>query len=302
MTKGQMKGNYESSLKNWVYQEQLSNEFISVIYKLFYDKSIELLFFRSQLIDRSSSVILYKHSYAENIIGQTLQVKDSLKLAKAILHSDIKPARIDIGKLNHQWVKQKNSYLDADDFVAHKLKKFFNGSNEKTGDPKDVILFGFGRIGRLLARELILQSNGQQLRLRAIVTRGNDAAHIIKRASLFRHDSIHGQFRGVAIENIDEKSLHINGHKVLFLAANSPESIDYTEYGIENAVLIDNTGIFRDREGLSKHLKAKGVDQVLLTAPGKGDIPNIVYGVNQDEYDINNVSSCTFCDRERIWN
>ena len=298
MTKGQMKGNYESSLKNWVYQEQLSNEFISVIYKLFYDKSIELLFFRSQLIDRSSSVILYKHSYAENIIGSTLQVKDSLKLAKAILHSDIKPARIDIGKLNHQWVKQKNSYLDADDFVAHKLKKFFNGNSEQTGDPKDVILFGFGRIGRLLARELILQSNGQQLRLRAIVTRGNDTAHIIKRASLFRHDSIHGQFRGVAIENIDEKSLHINGHKVLFLAADSPESIDYTEYGIENAILIDNTGIFRDREGLSKHLKANGVDQVLLTAPGKGDIPNIVYGVNQDEYDtstekIFSAASCT---------
>ncbi len=286
MTKGQMNGNYESFLKDWVLQEQLSNEFINAIYKLFYDKSIELIFFRSQLIDRSSSVILYKHSYAENIIGKKLKVKDSLKLAKAILHCDIKPSRIDIGKLNHQWVTERKNYLDVDDFIMHKLKKFINGKGEKQEKPKDVILFGFGRIGRLLARELIIQSNGEQLRLRAIVTRGNDAQQIIKRASLFRHDSIHGQFRGVAIEDVDDKSLYINGHKVLFLAADSPESIDYTEYGINDAILIDNTGVFRDRAGLSRHLKAKGVDQVLLTAPGKGDIPNIVYGVNQDEYDI----------------
>ena len=298
MTKGQMNGNYESFLKEWVLQEQLSNEFINVIYKLFYDKSIELLFFRSQLIDRSSSVILYKHSYAENIIGKKLKVKDSLKLAKAILHCDIKPARIDIGKLNHEWVKERKNYLDVDDFVQFKLKKFTNGTNEKQGKPKDVILFGFGRIGRLLARELVIQGNGEQLRLRAIVTRGNDAQQIIKRASLLRHDSIHGQFRGVAIEDVDDKSLYINGHKVLFLAASSPESIDYTEYGINDAILIDNTGIFRDRAGLSRHLKANGVDQVLLTAPGKGDIPNIVYGVNQGECDIEkekifSAASCT---------
>ncbi len=298
MTTGQMNGNYESSLKDWVLQEQLSNEFINVIYKLFYDKSIELLFFRSQLIDRSSSVILYKHSYAENIIGRTLNVKESLELAKAILHCNVNPTRIDIGKLNHEWVKERKNYLDADDFIIHKLKKFINGKTDKNHKPKDVILFGFGRIGRLLARELIIQSNGAQLRLRAIVTRGNDAQQIIKRASLFRHDSIHGQFRGVAIEDVDDKSLYINGHKVLFLAADSPESIDYTEYGINDAILIDNTGIFRDREGLSRHLKANGVDQVLLTAPGKGDIPNIVYGVNQDEYDtkkekIFSAASCT---------
>lgn len=293
-----MNGSYESFLKDWVLQEQLGNEFINVIYKLFYDKSIELVFFRNQLIDRSANVILYKHSYAENIIGRKLLVKDSLKLAKAILHCDVKPSRIDIGKLNYQWVTERKNYLDIDDFIAFKLKHFLNGNSKKQEKPKDVILFGFGRIGRLLARELIIQGNGEQLRLRAIVTRGNDAQQIIKRASLLRHDSIHGQFRGVAIENIDEKSLYINGHKVLFLATDAPENIDYSEYGISDALLIDNTGIFRDREGLSRHLKAKGVDQVLLTAPGKGDIPNIVYGVNQDEYEIKkekifSAASCT---------
>ncbi len=291
-------GNYEDSLKSWVLQEQYANEFINVIYKLFYDKSIELVFFRNQLIDRSSSVILYRHSYAENIIDKKLDIKDSLELAKAILHCNVKPSRIDIGKLNNEWTNEKHNYLDTDDFIKHKLKKFINGTTHLKHTSKDVVLYGFGRIGRLLARELIIQSNGTQLRLRAIVIRGNDPEQIIKRSSLFRHDSIHGQFRGVAIENPEEHYIEINGHKVLFLAANSPEEIDYEKYGINNAVLIDNTGIYRNREGLSRHLKAKGISEVLLTAPGKDDIPNIVYGVNQDEYDsskenIFSAASCT---------
>ncbi len=295
--KKDMNGNYENSLKNWSYQEKLANEFISVVYKLFYDKSIELALFRDQLIDRSASVILYKHSYAENIIDRPLHIKDSLKLAKAILHSDIGQSRIDIGRLNREWIEENKNFVDEDDFINVKLKHL-KAANINPFRPRDVILYGFGRIGRLLARQLIIQGNGTQLRVRAIVTRGNDDLHIIKRASLFRHDSVHGPFRGVAIENLEEKTIYINGHKVLMLAAQNPEDIDYTEYGIKDAILIDNTGVFRDREALSLHLKAKGVDKVLLTAPGKGDIPNIVYGVNDKGVDVKterifSAASCT---------
>lgn len=295
--KKDMNGNYEVSLNDWAYQEKLANEFISVLYKLFYDKSIELLLFREQLIDRSASVILHRHSYAENIIDKPLNIKASLKLAKAILRSHIGPSRIDIGKLNQEWTLEKEDFVDEEDFVQYKLKKLVDTKNLPC-KPKDVILFGFGRIGRLLARELIIQGNGKLLRVRAIVTRGNDDLHIIKRASLFRHDSIHGLFRGVAIENLDDKTVYINGHKVLMLASNNPEDLDYTEYGIKDAILIDNTGVFRDREGLSRHLKAKGVSKVLLTAPAKGDIPNVVYGVNEKTLKINeeqvfSAASCT---------
>ncbi len=293
----EMNGKYESQLNDWSYQEKLANEFINVVYKLFYDKSIELVLFRNQLIDRSASVILYRHSYAENIIDKPLRIKDSLKLAKAILHSDIGPSRIDIGRLNREWTEERSNFVDEDDFVNYKLKGLTK-KNNKPCKPRDVILFGFGRIGRLLARQLIIQGNGTQLNVRAIVTRGNDDVQIIKRASLFRHDSVHGPFRGVAIENLDDKTIYINGHKVLMLAANSPEEIDYTEYGIKDAILIDNTGVFRDRDGLSRHLKAKGVDKVLLTAPGKGDIPNIVFGVNENTVDVDkekifSAASCT---------
>jgi glyceraldehyde 3-phosphate dehydrogenase len=80
------------------------------------------------------------------------------------------------------------------------------------------------------------------------------------------------------------------------IAASSPDSIDYTEYGIENALIIDNTGVFRDKDALSLHLKSKGVSKVLLTAPGKG-VPNIVFGVNHDididQNDIFSAASCT---------
>ncbi len=289
-------GSYEDSLNDWARQEMIANEFISVLSKLFYNKSIELVLFRSQLIDRSASLILYRHSYAENIIDKQLNIKDSLKLAKAILHCNIKPSKIDIGKLNGEWVDARNNYIDAEDFIKVRLKDFF-GPEKTFKQPVDVVLYGFGRIGRLLARELIIQGNGHQLRVRAIVTRGNDDEQIAKRASLLRHDSVHGPFRGVAIENYDDKTIYINGHKVLMLSAKSPTDIDYTEYGIQNAILIDNTGIYRDREGLSNHLEAKGIAKVLLTAPGKGDIPNIVFGVNDKsvDYKKENILSAASC-------
>jgi len=159
-------------------------------------------------------------------------------------------------------------------------------------------LYGFGRIGRLAARELISQAGkGEQLRLKAIVTRTNSDVDIQKRADLLRTDSVHGPFPGTVIEDYENKSLIINGHIVKMIAANKPEDIDYTAYGISGALLIDNTGVVRDREGLSKHLLSKGIAKVLLTAPGKGDIPNIVHGINHREYNadetIFSAASCT---------
>ncbi len=297
VNKKNFNGGYEDSLNDWARQEMIANEFISVLSRLFYNKSIELVLFRSQLIDRSASLILYRHSYVENIINKPLKIEDSLELAKAILHCNVKPSKLDIGKLNGEWTKTKEDYIDAEDFIRTKLKKYI-GIEVEFKQPRDVVLYGFGRIGRLLARELTIQSNGHQLRIRAIVTRGNSAEQITKRASLFRHDSVHGPFRGIAIEDTDNKTIYINGHEVLMIAANNPEDVDYTEYGIDDAILIDNTGIFRDRESLSRHLQAKGISKVLLTAPGKGDIPNIVFGVNEKDVDYKNevvfsAASCT---------
>ena len=165
--------------------------------------------------------------------------------------------------------------------------------------PKDVVLFGFGRIGRLAAREIIAQAGkGEQLRLRAIVTRNYSDADLTKRADLLRTDSVHGPFPGTIVEDFEGKALIINGHTVKMIAADSFDTVDYESYGIKNALLIDNTGVVRDRAGLSKHLLSKGISKVLLTAPGKGDIPNVVHGINHEKFDIKNenvfsAASCT---------
>jgi glyceraldehyde 3-phosphate dehydrogenase len=294
---------YVDSLDKWKSDEKLGFEFVNILGQLYYDKSIELILFRSQLIDRSASVILYKHSYSKTVIGKVLKIKDSLAIANVLYELDLPPARIDIGRLNKEWTEEGRNYADVKAFVEDKLKDLI-GKKVNYEKPVDVVIYGFGRIGRLVARELIIQGNGTQLNVRAIVTRGNSEEEIKKRASLFRHDSIHGPFRGVAIEDVENKSIVINGHTVKMIAASTPEEVDYEAYGIHDALMIDSTGVFNTREGLERHLKAKGISRVLLTAPGKGDIPNIVYGVNHDDgsvdYKNENIFSAASCTTNAI--
>ena len=161
------------------------------------------------------------------------------------------------------------------------------------------MLYGFGRIGRLLARELMTRTGqGSLMRLRAIVTRGAiDQTVLEKRASLLKYDSVHGDFPGTVIVDAKNSALIINGTTVHIISAKGPEDIDYTSYGIQDALVIDNTGAFRNKEELSRHLIPNGASKVLLTAPGAG-IPNIVHGVNHtqnnpDDTDIFSAASCT---------
>ncbi|MCB0396307.1 MAG: glyceraldehyde-3-phosphate dehydrogenase [Flavobacteriales bacterium] len=288
---------FDGKLKAYISEEKAAIELIHAIGSLWFDKSVELIIFRNQLVDRSVSEIMNLHQYAKEIVKQPIQVVDTLNLALEMLKMDLAPAKIDIGKLGAEWVKEKDT-TTLQEFLSNKLGPF-TSQHKKPFKPKDVILFGFGRIGRLLARELITQAGrGEQLRLRAIVTRSNSDADIVKRASLFRVDSVHGPFPGTVHEDLENKALVVNGHNVLMLATNDPATIDYESFGITDALLIDNTGAWREREGLEQHLKAKGVDKVLLTAPGKGDIPNIVHGVNQKEFKLNeervySAASCT---------
>jgi glyceraldehyde 3-phosphate dehydrogenase len=291
------KTDYEKKLNGYIELEKAAVELIHEIGQLWFNKSVELILFRNQLVDRSASEIMNLHHYAATVVKQPISVSETLLIAKQINNlKDLCPARIDIGKLNAEWLSEKSLGISIADFVTKKLTGLVG--QKPHNEPVDVILYGFGRIGRIAARELIVQAGkGEQLRLRAIVTRSNSDEDITKRAELLRTDSVHGPFPGPVVEDLENKSIFANGHQILMLAGNKPEDIDYTKYGIQNALLIDNTGVARDRQGLSEHLKAKGVAKVLLTAPGKGDIPNIVYGVNEDSYNedetIFSAASCT---------
>jgi glyceraldehyde 3-phosphate dehydrogenase len=287
---------YEKELSFQADRRRAGVEFIKIISDLWYDKSIEMVLFRNQLIDKNVSDIINLHEYAVAFVEKPINIFDSVEIARAILSLDLPPSKLDIGKLTYEYHLENNKYNDAKAFVVDKLK---NAKNIENIVPKDVVLYGFGRIGRLLARELMSKTGkGDQLRLRAIVTRDkNDATTLEKRASLLRYDSIHGDFQGSVVADVANNSLIINGTTVHIITANSPEEIDYTTYGINDALVIDNTGAFTTEEALSRHLSSKGADKVLLTAPGKG-MPNIVHGVNQNEYNPDEVNifsaaSCT---------
>lgn len=288
---------YEKELKLHVQKERAAVKLSSHIGELQYDKGIELVLFRNHLVDITISEILNLHEYAKNVVHKPIDIETTSNLAAEILKMDLAPAKIDIGKLASEWIAEKENFESKAAFVSTKLGNFSKGSTDGF-HPQDVVLYGFGRIGRLAARELIKQAGkGQQLRLRAIVTRGSSDKDIIKRAGLLRSDSVHGAFKGSVVEDLENKSLIINGQIVRMIDASNPEDIDYTQYGIDNALIIDNTGVFTNREALMRHKQSKGVKKVLLTAPGK-EIPNVVYGINQGELNLEDetifsAASCT---------
>ncbi len=291
-----LSGTYENELAFQADRRRATVEFIKIINDLWYDKAIEMVLFRNQLIDKNVSEILNLHEYAGEFVGKPISIFDSVEIAQAIKQLDTPPSKLDIGKLTYEFHLEDQKYSNAMGFVADKLKM---ASKYESIKPKDVILYGFGRIGRLVARELMTKTGkGSQMRLRAIVTRGKIDQNVLeKRASLLRNDSVHGEFSGTVVADLKNSALIINGTTVHVISANNPEEIDYTQYGIKDALVIDNTGAFRDKEALTRHLSSNGVGKVLLTAPGKG-VPNIVHGVNHLDYDPDNVdifsaASCT---------
>lgn len=295
METAEAKTGYEAGLKDYVDREKAAVDLMNSVGQLMYAKGVELVFFRNHLLDISGSQVLNLFNYSKNVVQKPIDVFQAAEVARAMMEMDLAPSKIDIGKLT--WEFKQSGNTDVKAFVGTTLKNFI-GQDKHTFNPQDVVLYGFGRIGRIAARELVKQAGkGQQLRLRAIVLRTVNDEEVTKRAALLRNDSVHGAFKGSVIEDFANKAIWINGQMVKLIAANNPEDIDYTAHGINNALVIDNTGVFTKRPDLGRHLKAKGVSKVLLTAPGK-EMPNVVYGINHKDLDIENeqlfsAASCT---------
>ena len=287
---------YHGELDEYMDRKKAAVDLQTYIGKLLVHKQVELVLFRNQLTDTSISALLRLHNYAKKVVDKEISVFDSSALAKDIFEMEVGPSKIDIGKLANEWGLEKDNYTSRKDFLNDKLNHCLL-ENSQPFEPRDVVLFGFGRIGRLAARELIKQGVGQQLRLKAIVLRSVDEKTIKKRAALFENDSVHGKFKGTVEIDYDNMCLLINGQRIHVIGSKDPSSIDYTAYGIKNALVIDNTGVYRDAEALSIHTRAKGAELALLTAPG-GGMPNIVYGINHRQLDRDNntlysAASCT---------
>ena len=267
--------------------------------------------------NKSVAELLRMHEFAAHHFDEKISVFTSRAILTALMDVPMQPFRFDLGlAVNrvHAELAPVLAELDgsatpaqtkAMEALTEKLREDIGAIESTVVRPnametaRDVVLYGFGRIGRLLARMLIEKTGtGSKLLLRAIVVRAKSGDELLKRAYLLAQDSVHGRFPGTVSVDRESKTIVANGNVIHLIAAKSPEDVDYTKYGISNAILMDNTGVFTDRESLARHLKAPGIAKVILTAPAKGkDVPTIVSGVNSEEVSedqsIYSAASCT---------
>jgi glyceraldehyde 3-phosphate dehydrogenase len=283
--------------KDWKQREALAEGMIPLIGKLYRECNVSTYMYGNSMVNRSVIDLMKAHRRVRQVEQNELSEFDSAPMLDAIAKLQLGPAHLDIGKMVVKYQSLGNG-RSIEEFLNDELENIIGSHTKPLPQPQDVVLYGFGRIGRLVARILIDKAGGGDvLRLRAIVIRkGKIENDLEKRAALLRRDSVHGSFKGTIRVLNDENTLVINGNPIKVIYANSPDEIDYTEYGINNALIVDNTGVWKDNAGLGGHLRP-GASKVLLTAPAGDDIPNVVYGVNHDqitpERSIISAASCT---------
>ncbi|EXF44106.1 glyceraldehyde-3-phosphate dehydrogenase [Pseudomonas sp. BAY1663] len=290
----------DQCLGEWIDREALAEAMIPLIGQLYRNNNVVTSIYGRGLINRSVIAILKAHRFARHRIADEaeLSVHDTFQILKTMSEMNLGAASVDLGKLVAKY-KEAGNGRNLEQFVREELAEVADkrhASSARKGT--DVVLYGFGRIGRLLARILIEKTGGGDgLRLRAIVVRKGADNDLVKRASLLRRDSVHGPFDGTITIDEENSTITANGNLIQVIYSNDPASVDYTQYGIENALLVDNTGKWRDAEGLGQHLKCPGVARVVLTAPGKGELKNIVHGINHGDITaddkIISAASCT---------
>ena len=282
---------------DWKQREALIEGMIPLIGKLYREANVSTYMYGKNMVNKSVTDLMKAHRFVRQVEQNELSEFDTSPMLQAISKLQLGPAHLDIGKMVVRYQEQGNG-RSIDEFVSAELADIVGSDTKPLPQPQDVVLYGFGRIGRLIARILIAKTGGGDLlRLRAIVVRKSTISNDLeKRAALLRRDSVHGSFKGTIRVLKDDDILVVNGNPIKIIYANGPEEIDYRDYDINNALIVDNTGVWKDREVLSCHLRP-GASKVLLTAPAGDDIPNIVYGVNDDQItddrQIISAASCT---------
>ena len=286
--------------RDWKEREALAESMIPLVGKLYRENSVKTYIYGKSLVNRSVLDIMQDHRYVRNVEQNELSEKETCPVIQALAGLDLGTAHIDVGRIAVGYEREgRTAGISVGDYVKGQVADLIGTNAKPIGQPKDVVLYGFGRIGRLLARLLVEKAGGgDTLRLRAIaVRRGKAPDDLEKRATLLQRDSVHGPFDGTIRIDEERGSFVANGNEVKVIYADAPDGIDYSAHGIKDAILIDNTGLWRDEAGLARHLQCKGIAKVLLTAPGKGAMKNIVHGINEHEIEdgdrIISAASCT---------
>ena len=283
---------------DWKWREGLAELMVPIVGRL-YRHGVHIMIYGQSLVNKSSIDIMHAHRFVRQIEENELSELETYPLLERLSKMNLPDCEVDIGELAMRcsfFQDLPNNPDSIDDFLQEQINA--DAIEVKRPDqPQDIVLYGFGRIGRLMARMLAQTTGpGNYFRLKGVVVRKSGENDLIKRASLLRRDSVHGRFDGTIRVDLENELLVINGNPVKFIYANSPSDVNYSELDIKSPIVIDNTGIWRDEESLSQHLSC-GASRVILTAPAKGDIRNIVFGVNdsalQESDKIISAASCT---------
>ena len=289
----------EDSFGDWKWREGLAELMVPIIGSL-YRNGTNILIYGKSLVNESPVAIMKAHRFARQSDNNELSELETYPILKYIETLDLADCEIDVGEIAVKcpfFEDIKNDDSNIGDYINAELESVINKKSNRPSEPANIVLYGFGRIGRLVARMMTQTTGpGNYFKLRAIVIRKATDDDIFKRASLLTKDSVHGPFDGTVRVDEENSSLVINGNPVKVIYASGPDKVKYSDYGINDPVVIDNTGIWRDEEALSVHIKS-GASKVILTAPAKGDIKNIVYGINDSILEENDqlisAASCT---------
>ena len=289
----------EDSFGDWKWREGLAELMVPIIGSL-YRNGTNILIYGKSLVNESPVAIMKAHRFARQSDNNELSELETYPILKYIETLDLADCEIDVGEIAVKcpfFEDIKNDDNKIGEFIDAELESVINKKSNRPSEPANIVLYGFGRIGRLVARMMTQTTGpGNYFKLRAIVIRKATDDDIFKRASLLTKDSVHGPFDGTVRVDEENSSLVINGNPVKVIYASGPDKVKYSDFGINDPVVIDNTGIWRDEEALSVHIKS-GASKVILTAPAKGDIKNIVYGINDSILEENDqlisAASCT---------
>ena len=289
----------QDSFGDWKWREALAELMVPLIGSL-YRNGINIMIYGKSLVNESPVAIMKAHRFARQTDNNELSELETYPILQHISTLELQDCEIDIGEIAVKCpffddIKDDSSQIP--NYINSELESVLNVDSIRPEVPANIVLYGFGRIGRLVARMMTQTTGpGNYFRLKAIVIRKATDDDIFKRASLLTRDSVHGPFDGTVRVDEENSTLVINGNPVKVIYATNPDEVNYADYEIHNPIVIDNTGVWRDEKALSKHIES-GASKVILTAPAKGDLKNIVYGINDDILDDNDLiisaASCT---------
>jgi glyceraldehyde 3-phosphate dehydrogenase len=292
----------DDSFGDWKWREGLAEMMVPIVGDL-YRNGINVLVYGKSLVNQSPVEIMRAHRFARQSDDNELSELETFPILQYLSNIEIADCEIDVGELAVKYPDfelLKNDATNLPAYINTELKDVIGKSSNRPDKPRDIVLYGFGRIGRLVTRMMIQMTGpGNYFRLRAMVIRKASDDDIYKRASLLSRDSVHGSFDGTVRVDEANSELVVNGNPIKVIYASKPTDVNYSDYGIESPIVIDNTGVWRDEDGLGEHLKS-GASHALLTAPAKGDIKNIVFGINDDILEDDSIVSAASCTTNAI--